>query len=54
MKAFVLDNGRVWYRYWRALNANSIGTTDQVLADGFKMDCNQVNGRSGLPWDRAL
>jgi hypothetical protein len=54
MKAFVLDNGQVWYRYWRALNGNSLGTRDQVLADGFKMDCNQVNGRSGLPWDRAL
>jgi hypothetical protein len=54
MKAFVMDNGQVWYRYWRALDANAVGTRDQVLADGFKMDCNQVNGRSGLPWERTL
>jgi hypothetical protein len=53
-KAMVMDDGYVWYRYWRALNSNLVGRVADVLADGFKLDCNEVHGRSGLPWERVL
>jgi hypothetical protein len=54
MKAYVMDDGAVWFKYWRALNANHVGTADEVLRPGFQMDCNNINGRSGLPWERKL
>lgn len=54
MKAYVMDDGGVWFRYWRALNANRVGTIDEVLRPNFRMDCNSINGRSGLPWERNL
>jgi hypothetical protein len=53
-KAYVLDTGEVLYKYWRGLNPGHIGTTAEVLAPGFKMDCNTIRGRSGLPWERQL
>jgi len=53
-RAYVLDDGQVWYKYWRALNADFLGQKQDVLGTGFKMDCNKVRGRSGLPWEREL
>jgi hypothetical protein len=54
-KAYVLlDSDEVLYKYWRGLNPGRIGTVAEVLADGFKMDCNAIRGRSGLPWERQL
>ena len=40
--------------FWRALNPENIGTLGSVSAPGFKMDCNTIRGRSGLPWERKL
>jgi hypothetical protein len=54
MKLYVFDDGSVFYKYWRAINPTLIGTGDAVLAEGFKMDCNAIRGRSGLPWNRQL
>jgi hypothetical protein len=54
MKLYVLDDGSVYYKYWRAMNPTLIGSTGAVLAESFKMDCNTVHGRSGLPWNRQL
>jgi hypothetical protein len=54
MKAFVLDNSEVYFRYWRALNGNLVGHVSEILAPGFKVDCSRVNGRSGLPWEREI
>ena len=54
LNAYVLDNGDVLYKYWRALNPNHVGTVGQVLSPGFQMDCHKVHGRSGLPWERKL
>ena len=54
MKLYVLDDGSVIYKYWRAMNPVLIGTIGDVLADGFTMDCNTIRGRSGLPWERQL
>lgn len=53
-KAYVLDSGDVLYKYWRGLNPGRIGSIDAVLADDFRMDCNTIRGRSGLPWERKL
>ncbi|MDB5871167.1 MAG: hypothetical protein JWQ07_609 [Ramlibacter sp.] len=54
IKTYVLDSGDVLYKYWRGLNPGRLGTVDAVLAGTFKMDCNAIRGRSGLPWEREL
>lgn len=54
LNAYILDNGDVFYMYWRALNPNYVGTRERVIASDFQMNCNQVHGRSGLPWERKL
>lgn len=54
MKLYVLDDGTVFYKYWRAINPMLIGSVDAVLAKGFKMDCDTIRGRSGLPWNREI
>src|SRR5690606_18322071 len=53
MRLYVLNDGRVLYKYMRALNNVEVGTKDDVLAPGFRMDCN-IAGRSGLPWEREI
>lgn len=53
-KVYVLDDGKVFYKYYRALNPVLLGTADAVLNEQFKMDCNQIHGRSGLPWERSI
>lgn len=53
-KLYVLDDGRVWYKYFRALNGVQLGNADAVLSSGFVMDCNHIRGRSGLPWEREI
>lgn len=54
MKLYVMNDGRIYYKYWRALNSERVGTVDEVLAPSFHMDCSDIRGRSGLPWDRKL
>lgn len=54
IKAYVLDSGDVMYKYWRGLNPGRIGTVTQVLTEGFRMDCDSIRGRSGLPWERQI
>lgn len=54
MKAYVMADGGVYYKYLRALNAVEIGTSDAVMNEKFSMDCNSVRGRSGLPWEREI
>lgn len=53
-KLYVLDDGRVLYKYFRALNPVLVGSVDEVLRDGFVMDCERIRGRGGLPWDREI
>lgn len=53
-KAYVLDNGEVFYKYYRALNPVKIGTIEEVLSGKKKIDCNNIRGRSGLPWEREI
>lgn len=54
MSVFVMDDGEVRFKYLRALNPNRIGRREDLLTPGFRMDCHQVHGRSGLPWERKL
>jgi hypothetical protein len=54
MKAYVLDGGEVLYKYYRALNPVKIGTIGDVLSGKAKVDCGNIRGRSGLPWERKI
>ncbi|WP_374667336.1 hypothetical protein [Ramlibacter sp.] len=54
MRVYVLNDGRVLYKYLRALNAVDVGTSEQVLAPDFRMDCHNIRGRTGLPWERGI
>ena len=53
IRLYVTDEGIVWYKYWRALNMERLGTADEIRA-GRKLDCQQIRGRSGLPWERGI
>jgi hypothetical protein len=54
MKIYVMDDGTVLYKFWRALNAVRIGTVDGVLGGRDVVDCKNIRGRTGLPWDREI
>ena len=54
MRLYVFEDGQVAYKYMRALNPVSLGRIEDVLASSFRMDCNQIRGRSGLPWQREI
>jgi hypothetical protein len=54
MKAYVMDNGVVYYRYWRSLNLQRVGTLQDVMNGTFSLDCTHIQGRSGMPWDRSI
>lgn len=54
MRLFVTQDGEVLYKYIRSMNAVSIGSVDQVLDPSFKLDCKNIHGRSGMPWDREI
>jgi hypothetical protein len=53
-KLYVLDDGEVVYKYYRALNPVTLGSADSVLDPAFTMDCEKIRGRSGLPWERGI
>jgi hypothetical protein len=54
IKLYVLDDGRVFYKYLRALNPVLIGNSQALQRGEFKLDCNAIRGRSGLPWEREI
>jgi hypothetical protein len=47
-------NGHVYVQNARALNPERIGLAQDILADGYKLDCTKFKGRSGLPWEREI
>ena len=47
-KVYVLDNGEVWYRYWRSLNPVLVGKSSELLAGEVRLDCLGVRGDG--PW----
>ena len=54
MKAYVYDNGEVYYKYYRALNPVLVGTSAGLLAGSSRLNCDKIRGRSGLPWVRGI
>ena len=54
MKAYVYDTGEVYYKYHRALNAVRVGLAPDVVAGRSRVDCDNIVGRSGLPWNRGM
>lgn len=54
MKVYVLADGVAYYKYWRALNLERIGSVAEILADPARITCSLIRGRSGLPWQRSL
>lgn len=54
MKLYVLDNGDVYYLYWRAINPEFIGNIKDINEPNFILDCTGLRGRSGLPWERRI
>jgi hypothetical protein len=52
LRLYVMDDGHVYYKYWRALNPMLIGTVDQLRA-GARVECT-IRGRTGLPWEREI
>jgi hypothetical protein len=54
MKVYVFDTGEVMYKFWRALNAVTVGTRADVASGKASIDCKVIRGRSGLPWDREI
>jgi hypothetical protein len=54
MKLYVLDDGAVYYQYWRALNPELIAPVSKVMQPSFTFSCDYIRGRSGLPWEREI
>lgn len=51
-RVYVLEDGRVLYKFWRSLNAVDIGTREDVLAGRAPIDCSRIRAptwRSGGP-----
>jgi len=53
-RVYVLDDSAVLYKFWRALNPVQIGSIDDVLSGRATIDCANIRGRSGLPWEREI
>lgn len=47
-RVFVMDNGKVWYQFWRSVNAVHVGTVQDVLAGKAQLDCTKI--RSDGAW----
>ena len=54
MRLYVFKDGRVVYKYMRALNPVILGTLEEVMAPEFRIDCTGIRGRAGLPWEREI
>lgn len=54
MKLYVLNDGFVIYKYYRAYSPTLIGTVDEVMSGRAALDCGKIKGRSGLPWEREI
>lgn len=54
MKVYVMDGGDVFYKYYRAFNPVKVGSIAGILAGTSKVDCSNIRGRTGLPWERQI
>ena len=51
-KLYIFDSGQVFYKFWRSVNPEMIGTQAQVLAGQVRIDCTRIrapNWRKGGP-----
>lgn len=46
-RVYVLDNGQVWYKFWRSLNPVFVGSVDELLAGKGRVDCSAIRGSDG-------
>jgi hypothetical protein len=46
-RVYVLDNGEVWYKFWRSLNPVLVGRLEAVLAGKVELDCTKLRGSDG-------
>ena len=53
-KVYVLDDGTVMYKFWRALNPVVVGTVQGVLAGADTVRCDEIRGKGLFPWDRSI
>jgi hypothetical protein len=53
IRLYVMDDGNVYYKYMRAINPMLLGSVADLRA-GRKVDCGNVRGRNGLPWEREI
>lgn len=53
IRLYVMDDGDVYYKYWRALNPVLLGRVVDIRA-GARVPCESVRGRTGLPWEREI
>ncbi|MBK6005762.1 hypothetical protein JJB11_06610 [Ramlibacter ginsenosidimutans] len=47
-RVYVLDNGQVWYKFWRALNPVLLGTREELVEAKRTLDCSML--RSDGAW----
>ena len=50
----VSKDDNVYFTYARALNPQKIGPVNEILKPEFVLDCNNFQGRKGLPWEREI
>jgi hypothetical protein len=52
-RVYILDNGEVWYKFWRAINPVLLGTRDQLVTGRMTVDCSTLRSdgawRTGQP-----
>lgn len=54
MRLYVFGDGAVYYKYYRALNPVYIGSAADILVGKAVVNCADIRGRSGLPWNRDI
>jgi hypothetical protein len=52
MRLYIDGDGRVLYKYFRAMNPTLIGTVNDVRQDHYDIACEKPPGRYQLPWQR--
>lgn len=54
MKIYAIPQSGVFYKYYRSYQITRVGSVEDVAAGDFKLDCQQLRGRAGLPWERQI
>lgn len=53
-RVYVMNDGRVLSKYYRSLNAETLGTVATVMSDTPGVDCDRIKRRRVLPWQRGI